>query len=72
VTSDDLVFFPQTIGNACGTIALFHALGNAGELVDYGKGTFADLMKSIDGKPHSDISKTLENDQALAAIHEQR
>lgn len=28
---EDVIYFKQTIGNACGTMALLHALGNQGE-----------------------------------------
>ena len=34
---DDLFYMKQTIGNACGTIGILHALGNQQHLISFGK-----------------------------------
>jgi ubiquitin carboxyl-terminal hydrolase L3 len=65
-----LVFIPQTIGNACGTIGLYHALANNEESIDFGTGVFGQFIKSIKGKNPNEIAHLLENDTSLATIHE--
>lgn len=37
---DDLFYMKQTIGNACGTIGILHALGNQQHLISFEKGSF--------------------------------
>lgn len=40
VVSDKVYYMKQTVGNACGTVALLHAAGNALGTVSYGKHVF--------------------------------
>lgn len=72
IISEELVFIPQTIGNACGTIGLFHALANTKQYSDLGDGPFAKFLEKIKGKPWSDIPAALEQDEVLANIHHER
>lgn len=37
VVSDKVYYMKQTVGNACGTVALLHAAGNALGTVSYGE-----------------------------------
>ena len=40
VCSSDVFFIEQTVGNACGTIGMLHALGNCTEDVTFGMKMF--------------------------------
>jgi len=35
--SPNVFFMKQTIGNACGTIAIIHAIANNADVLDFGK-----------------------------------
>ena len=39
ICSKDIFFIEQTIGNACGTIGLLHALGNCQDQIHFGMST---------------------------------
>jgi hypothetical protein len=66
----DIVFIPQTIGNACGTIGLYHALSNNKQDIDFGNGVFANYMNKINGQSGEEIARILETERALANIHD--
>ena len=61
----DLVFIKQTIPNACGTIALLHALTNNAEIVDANSDFIFDLVK-LDP---SERPQFLEKSSKLKEIH---
>ncbi|KAJ3275441.1 Ubiquitin carboxyl-terminal hydrolase isozyme L3 [Terramyces sp. JEL0728] len=68
--SPKLYYMKQTIGNACGTIGLIHALTNTLEYSDMGTGAFASLYnKSIHASP-VERAGILEQSKELAQIHE--
>lgn len=67
VVSPNVYFMKQTISNACGTIALLHALGNAAGISIGGDfKIFYDATRNM--KP-DEIAKYVENDQSLASAH---
>lgn len=43
--SSEVYFMKQTIGNACGTIGLIHAVANNQTLLEFGKQLFPELLK---------------------------
>ena len=44
---DDIVFFRQTINNACGLYAIFHAVCNGDTKNSFGKGTMQPQMEHV-------------------------
>ncbi|CAH1758046.1 8475_t:CDS:2 [Entrophospora sp. SA101] len=66
----DLVFFKQTISNACGTIGLLHSLASNTDTIEIGDGPLKRLLdKSKDLTP-DERAKVLEEDEELAKIHQ--
>lgn len=61
----DVIFIKQTIPNACGTIALLHALSNNTHILKENAGFIFDLIKTKE----SDRSVFLENSNAIKEIH---
>lgn len=68
--SDKVYYMKQTVGNACGTIGLLHAIGNARDHVAFEKGSFLDtfLTETVD-KSSDEIATILENDKQLEETH---
>ncbi|CAJ0961942.1 unnamed protein product, partial [Mesorhabditis belari] len=67
---EGVFFMEQKIRNACGTFALFHALGNIEGKVDLGQGSFSSFLQKAKGLPPSEISKLLEHTSDIASAHE--
>eukprot|EP00298_Acanthocystis_sp_HF-20_P019033 c22245_g1_i1.p1 GENE.c22245_g1_i1~~c22245_g1_i1.p1 ORF type:complete len:241 (-),score=103.56 c22245_g1_i1:205-906(-) len=71
-SSEKIYFMKQNIGNACGTIGLLHAVGNASisnsELVL--KDTFLDrFLEKTKGKLPTEIATILENEKEIETFH---
>ncbi|KAI9026818.1 hypothetical protein DFJ74DRAFT_604233 [Hyaloraphidium curvatum] len=67
----ELYFTKQTIGNACGTIGLLHALGNSLEELKVPEtAPLAKLVKAARGKNPLERGKMLETSKELAEMHE--
>ena len=65
LADNDVVFIKQTIPNACGTIALLHALTNNSQIVQENSDLVFDLIKLKE----SDRSQFLEESKTLKEIH---
>uniref|UniRef100_A0A914X6C1 Ubiquitin carboxyl-terminal hydrolase n=1 Tax=Plectus sambesii TaxID=2011161 RepID=A0A914X6C1_9BILA len=67
---EGVFFMEQTIGNACGTFAIFHALANNADKINLGNGTFKGFLekaKTVDPKERSSLLAT---NSSLATAHE--
>ncbi|KAL8276770.1 hypothetical protein RQP46_010826 [Phenoliferia psychrophenolica] len=65
---DGVLWFPQKIGNACGTFALLHAFANAGVPLDTSS-PLLPLYAKARTVPTAERSAILESSSALAATH---
>lgn len=65
-------YMKQTIGNACGTIALIHAVGNARDVITFQPGSVLDsFFKETESMTPAERANRLENDPEFARCHEQ-
>ncbi|GAV88994.1 Peptidase_C12 domain-containing protein [Cephalotus follicularis] len=63
-------FMKQTVGNACGTIGLLHAIGNLTSEIKLSEGSFLDrFFKSTANMDPSERAAFLENDRELEVAH---
>lgn len=60
----------QTIGNACGTIGLLHALANTLEPAEWGSGVFKEIMHRTLSLSPAARAKELELIKGLESIHQ--
>lgn len=67
----DAFFIRQTIKNACGTIALLHAILNNLDCIDLalGEGVLKELHKDLEPLSPEERAKKLEQDSSLAKCH---
>jgi ubiquitin carboxyl-terminal hydrolase L3 len=60
----------QTVGNACGTIGLLHAIGNITSEIKLSDGSFLDrFFKSTANMTPMERAKFLENDSQIEDAH---
>ncbi|GAA5956711.1 hypothetical protein JCM3765_005715 [Sporobolomyces pararoseus] len=64
----DVIYFKQTIGNACGTFALLHALGNTD--VPIKEGPLTELFERAKDKSPRERAELLSTSDELASVHE--
>ncbi|KAJ3299192.1 Ubiquitin carboxyl-terminal hydrolase isozyme L3 [Borealophlyctis nickersoniae] len=69
--SPNLYFVRQTIGNACGTIGLLHALANNGERLQLGDGPLKHILEKTKDKSPDERAGCLEDSDDLAKVHEE-
>ncbi|KAL9643221.1 hypothetical protein ABK040_014678 [Willaertia magna] len=70
VNSNDVFFMKQTIGNACGTIAMLHAVVNNKDKLDIKEGFLKDFIESAANKTPEERAKLLEEDTRVEEAHE--
>ncbi|EIE82769.1 hypothetical protein RO3G_07474 [Rhizopus delemar RA 99-880] len=67
--SPDVIFFKQTISNACGMMAILHSIAsNDKELI--GPGLFHDIIEEAKNMSIDERVDLLENSKELAAVHQ--
>ncbi|KAH0941200.1 hypothetical protein HID58_000837 [Brassica napus] len=70
VHSDKVYFMKQTVGNACGTIGLLHAIGNITSEIKLSEGSFLDkFFKSTANMTPMERARFLENDSQIEDAH---
>ncbi|KAK6157934.1 hypothetical protein DH2020_005248 [Rehmannia glutinosa] len=68
--SSGVYFMKQTVGNACGTIGLLHAVGNITSEIKLVEGSYLDnFFKSTAKMDPSERAKFLENDREMEVAH---
>ncbi|XP_061988715.1 ubiquitin carboxyl-terminal hydrolase 3 [Rosa rugosa] len=69
-TKDNVYFMKQTVGNACGTIGLLHAVGNITSEIKLVDGSFLDrFFKSTASMDPLERAAFLENDNEMEVAH---
>ncbi|GLU05533.1 hypothetical protein SLE2022_226300 [Rubroshorea leprosula] len=69
-SSNKVYFMKQTVGNACGTIGLLHAVGNITSEIKLSEGSFLDrFFKSTANMDPSERAAFLENDREMEVAH---
>ncbi|CAN8274788.1 unnamed protein product [Cochlearia groenlandica] len=70
VYSDKVYFMKQTVGNACGTIGLLHAIGNITSEINLSDGSFLDkFFKSTADMTPMERARFLEKDSQIEDAH---
>ncbi|KAL7160533.1 hypothetical protein ABFS83_01G102400 [Erythranthe nasuta] len=68
--SSEVYFMKQTVGNACGTIGLLHAVGNITSEINLVDGSYLDnFFKSTAKMNPSERATFLENDREMEVAH---
>ncbi|CAA0823113.1 ubiquitin C-terminal hydrolase 3 [Striga hermonthica] len=68
--SSGVYFMKQTVGNACGTIGLLHAVGNITSRIKLVEGSYLDnFFKSTANMNPSERAAFLENDREMEVAH---
>ncbi|KAJ3152492.1 Ubiquitin carboxyl-terminal hydrolase isozyme L3 [Geranomyces variabilis] len=71
IVSPHVFFVRQTIGNACGTIGLLHALVNNADELELNDGPLKDIIAQTRDLSPDERASVLETSAALARVHEE-
>ncbi|XP_064482283.1 ubiquitin carboxyl-terminal hydrolase isozyme L3-like isoform X2 [Ornithodoros turicata] len=71
VVSDKVYFMQQTVKNACGTVALVHALANSLDLIKLADSPLRTFLDATAGMSPEERAKYLEECQAFSVAHEE-
>ncbi|KAF1315963.1 Achain a, uridine phosphorylase, partial [Globisporangium splendens] len=70
VVSDSVYYMHQTVGNACGTIGILHAIGNMRQHITLDPSSYlGKLFNKTETKTPDEIAEFLENDNELEETH---
>lgn len=70
--SPNVFYMKQTIGNACGTIGILHALGNVKSHLAIAPGSYLEgFFRAVAGMDSAGIGRYLETDDRLEEVHEE-
>ncbi|CAI2171977.1 16334_t:CDS:2 [Funneliformis geosporum] len=67
--SPNVIFYKQTISNACGTIGLLHSLASNTDAIPINDGPLKSLLDKTKNLTSDERAKVLEKDQELAEAH---
>jgi len=71
IISRDVFYMKQTVGNACGTVGILHALANARNHLSIQSNSYLDKFLSATASMTPDQrAEYLENDETLEEVHE--
>ncbi|XP_074621410.1 ubiquitin carboxyl-terminal hydrolase isozyme L3-like isoform X2 [Acropora palmata] len=68
--SPNVFFMKQTIGNACGTIAIIHAIANNADVLDFEDGFLKTFIESTKSLSPEEKGARLEADESISVAHE--
>lgn len=70
IVSSNVYFMKQTVGNACGTVGILHAIGNARSQLDIKPDSYLDrLYQRTSAMTPEAIATDLEADTEIEAVH---
>ncbi|KAK3861096.1 hypothetical protein Pcinc_032896 [Petrolisthes cinctipes] len=69
--SEKVYFMKQFVGNACGTVALIHAIANNRDKIELGDGALKDFLESTQSKNPEERGHALESDEGISKAHEE-
>lgn len=69
--SPDVYFMKQYVGNACGTVALIHAVANNVNKIDLADGPLKEFLEKTKSMSPEDRGHTLETDEGISKAHEE-
>ncbi|ETW09666.1 hypothetical protein H310_00181 [Aphanomyces invadans] len=70
IVSPNVYFMKQTVGNACGTVGILHALGNAKDYLPPRDGSFlSSFFSKTVGKTPDEIAAILQDDDEIEETH---
>ncbi|ETV80340.1 hypothetical protein, variant 1 [Aphanomyces astaci] len=70
IVSKNVYYMKQTVGNACGTVGILHALGNARDYLPPRHGSFlSSFFSKTDGKTPDEIAAILQADDEIEETH---
>ncbi|XP_076058868.1 ubiquitin carboxyl-terminal hydrolase isoform X2 [Oratosquilla oratoria] len=69
--SPNLYFMKQFVGNACGTVALVHAIANNTDKIKLDDGALKEFISKTKGKNPEDRGHALEEDEGISQAHEE-
>uniref|UniRef100_A0A915KK00 Ubiquitin carboxyl-terminal hydrolase n=1 Tax=Romanomermis culicivorax TaxID=13658 RepID=A0A915KK00_ROMCU len=64
-----IYFMKQTINNACGAVALIHALANSHDKINFGNGIFSKFYEKTKSLSPDERAKALQNDPEMGQVH---
>lgn len=67
--AENVVWMKQTIGNACGTVGIIHALLNSSPVTMGDESIIGKFKKAAQGKTGEEIGALLEGDAEIANLH---
>ncbi|XP_071518472.1 ubiquitin carboxyl-terminal hydrolase isozyme L3 isoform X2 [Panulirus ornatus] len=69
--SEKVYFMKQFVGNACGTVALIHAIANNQDKIDLDGGALKDFLDKTASMNPEDRGHALESDEGISKAHEE-